>query len=244
MRRGLTSILLLALVAVLVPGTAQSDRSGQLDVIELFTSQACSACPPADELLGQLSGRDDLLALSYSVDYWNYLDWKDTLAEPAFSARQRAYAKTRGDRKVYTPQAVVNGLVQVVGSNAHALHEALAASSGNTPPIGLSVTASGESSLTITAGSAPSGSTAGAATLWLVVYLDSQTVRIKAGENEGRTITYHNVVRSLEPVAQWRGEAVSVTVDMPEHEDGQRCAVLLQEGTPKSPGRILSAARL
>src|ERR687884_289212 len=86
-------------------------------VVELFTSQGCSSCPPADAMLGELARRPDVIALSLPVDYWDYLGWKDTLAQPAFSARQRAYAGARGDRQVYTPQVIVNGATPCVGSD-------------------------------------------------------------------------------------------------------------------------------
>lgn len=245
MRRRRMRVVALAVMAVLGLSGAQADQPNRISVVELFTSQACSACPPADALLGELAQREDLLALSLSIDYWNYLDWKDTLADPAFTKRQRAYAKSRGDRKVYTPQAVVNGQFQVVGSDVAAMEAALAdAARDEEEPVPLSVVAVDDKALRIDAGAAADRVRVRPATLWLVVYTDRRTVRIKAGENEGRSITYHNVVRKLEPLGSWQGAPVRLTVDLPKLEDGQRCAVLLQEGSPQNPGRILSAARL
>src|SRR6516165_10211815 len=94
-------------------------------VVELFTSQGCSSCPPADKLLGELAKRDDLLALSLPIDYWDYLGWKDTLASHDFSERQREYAQSRGDGAVYTPQAVINGTDDMVGSDRSAIESAV-----------------------------------------------------------------------------------------------------------------------
>src|SRR5215470_4237706 len=105
------------LVCAVVGATTAADAGETRAVIELFTSQGCSSCPPADQLLGQFANDPTVVALSLPIDYWDYLGWKDTLAKPAHSARQRAYASARGDRAVYTPQVVVNGSVHVQGSD-------------------------------------------------------------------------------------------------------------------------------
>src|SRR6201995_1632922 len=112
---------LCAIVAVIRPAHATDPRA----VVELFTSQGCSSCPPADKLIGELSKDPSIIALSMPIDYWDYLGWKDTLADARFSARQKAYSHMRGDRDVYTPQAVVNGSVHVVGSDREGIEDAI-----------------------------------------------------------------------------------------------------------------------
>src|ERR1700710_1626336 len=110
-----------AVVALVCPAHAEPRA-----VVELFTSQGCSSCPPADRILGELAKDPTLIALSMPIDYWDYLGWKDTLADARFSARQKAYSQVRGDREVYTPQVVVNGSVQVIGSDREGIEEAIA----------------------------------------------------------------------------------------------------------------------
>lgn len=213
--------------------------------MELFTSQGCSSCPPADKLLTELAERKDVLAFSLPVDYWDYLGWKDTLASHDFSERQREYAQSRGDGDVYTPQAVINGSADVVGSDRAAVEKALkqATEAGFPVPIGLSA---GEDSVTVKIGAA-SGATPNRGTIWLAMYDRSVTVPIERGENSGRTLTYSNVVRKLRPIAMWKGEAM--TIDLPRSEMKQakvaRCAVFLQsEKAGGAPGPILGAASL
>src|SRR5438270_7774145 len=109
-------------------------------VIELFTSQGCSSCPPADKLIGEFASDPSLVPISLPIDYWDYLGWKDTLADPRNSARQRAYSKVRGDREVYTPQMVVNGSVHALGSDREAIEAAIASSHKNGMTLSLPVT--------------------------------------------------------------------------------------------------------
>ncbi len=223
---------------------AQAEIKG---VVELFTSQGCSSCPPADKLLGQIAARKDLLALSYNVDYWDYLGWKDTLASPDNSERQRNYAQARGDGQVYTPQVVVDGRTHAVGSNAAQIDQALAKYPDGLP-VHLSLSSTGDA-ITVSIDAADPA-TAGAmphATLWLVMYDEAVAVPIERGENSGRTITYTNVVRKLRPIAMWKGERMSVDLPKSEvkHADVNRCAVLLQAETKDGfPGPILGAATI
>lgn len=213
-------------------------------VVELFTSQGCSSCPAADALLGKLANRADIVALSLSVDYWDYLGWKDTLASAKFTERQRAYAEARRDGMVYTPQAVVNGLMHVNGGDegkiTRAIEKATNSPSGLQVPIRMS---SHDGKLVVEAGAAPVGVTIKEATLWLAVVTDSVEVPIRRGENEGKTITYHNVVRELMPIGMWDGK--SITVQLEHHTFMSpvvaRCAVLLQQGRA---GPIIGAALL
>src|SRR5580692_5249582 len=124
LRRGLASAPVIASLLLATYGIAHAGEPRAF--LELFTSQGCSSCPPADKLLGELSGDPSVVALSVPIDYWDYLGWKDTLASPGHSARQRAYAKVRGDRQVYTPQIVVNGAMHVLGSDRAAVDRMIA----------------------------------------------------------------------------------------------------------------------
>jgi len=213
-------------------------------VLELFTSQGCSSCPPADALLGEYAKEKDILALSFPVDYWDYLGWKDTLASHENTERQRAYAAARGDRQVYTPQIVLNGTTDLVGSNRGAIQSAIANLHGDLPvPITMTP---GSDSTKVTIGAAKDG-TPHKGTIWLAMYDDPVSVPIARGENTGRTITYTNVVRKLRPIAMWKGE--EVTVDLAKSELMQanvsRCAVFLQtELDGGLPGPILGAAAI
>jgi hypothetical protein len=211
-------------------------------VVELFTSQGCSSCPAADALLARLATTDDLIALSLPVDYWDYLGWKDTLASPKFTERQRAYAQVRGDGAIYTPQVVVNGLAHVNGAEESQIKRALAktekAYAASFVPIHLSET---DATLSIEVGAAPAGSAPKDANLWLAVIASRVEVPIRRGENEGKTIAYNNVVRELMPIGLWSGTALTVRLDRNTfmRPGTERCAVLLQQGRA---GAILGAA--
>ncbi len=212
-------------------------------VIELFTSQGCSSCPPADKLLGELAGRSDVIALTFPVDYWDYLGWKDTLASPAYSKRQRSYARARGDGQVYTPQIVVGGKAHVVGSHTTAVKNAILKSAGqNKYGVSLTMHTEGDT-IIIKAGAAPDGARVKPATIWLALVKKSATVEIKRGENRGSTITYHRVVKNMTPVGQWTGE--KVTIRLPKKHlqsaDTDGCTVLLQQD---HAGPILAAAEM
>lgn len=239
--------VLAALALPLSPAGAQDDprlaSSRPLKgVVELFTSQGCSSCPPADAVFEAYAGRTDIVALSLPVDYWDYIGWKDTLASPRYTARQRAYARARGDGSVYTPQVVVNGVAHVVGSRKGEIEGALAltgaAFQANQVPVRFWHEGG---SLIIQAGEAPAGSTAADATIWLAVVQKSVEVPVKRGENGGRTLTYHNVARELTPVGTWKGQPMSIQLARTAlmRPDTEACAVLLQQG---EGGPIIGAA--
>src|SRR5947208_869101 len=124
-----------AIVAVIRP--AEADPRA---VVELFTSQGCSSCPPADKVIGELANDPSVIALSMPIDYWDYLGWKDTLADSRFTARQKAYSQVRGDREVYTPQVVVNGSVHVIGSDRPGIEEAIGTTANATGVMSVPVT--------------------------------------------------------------------------------------------------------
>jgi hypothetical protein len=202
-------------------------------VVELFTSQSCSSCPPADALLEELSrSRADVLPLDMHVTYWDHLGWKDRYSLEAATERQRQYGRSLGAGQVYTPQMVIDGRIDAVGSNRRAVLDAIgAAAAARKGGVPVAVTPAGDK-LRIEAGQGQ-----GEATLWLVGFDARHVTSVGAGENAGRTLTEVNVVRSLKPVAAWRGAALDFTVARPP---GERAAVLLQA----EDGRYLGAAAL
>ena len=222
-------------------GWRRRGGSRQRAVLELFTSQGCSSCPPADRLLGAYVDQKDVVALSFPVDYWDYLGWKDTLASPDNTERQRDYAAARGDRKVYTPQVVVDGRPHAVGSDRSAIEAAIADARACSVPS--SCRRRRHHHVDSAAGSrriAPHH-----AAVWLVVFDRAITVKIGRGENSDRTVTYNNVVRKMNRVAMWKGKAMSV--DLPRSEMVQskpdRCAVLVQAETVTACPGACSAPR-
>lgn len=207
-------------------------------VVELFTSQGCSSCPPADELLGELGKRPDLLVFSLPVDYWDYIGWKDTFATPANTARQRSYSHSLHHRSIYTPEMIVGGVYDVVGSDRGAVNKAIAKAQG-APTANIPVTIdSSDGGISVTVGE---GKAARPATVWLVRYDPEHTVAIRAGENDGRRIAYHNVVRSMTSVGMWSGQAMSIAVKSGTLADlpGEQTAVIVQYG---QTGPIIGAA--
>jgi hypothetical protein len=249
--------LVLALLALAAPAAlrAQSEsgitNSPQSEiatpiraVVELFTSQGCSSCPPADALLKTYADSKDILALSLPIDYWDYLGWKDTFASPANTERQRAYAKAFGIGPVYTPQAVINGSSQALGSSKADIDEAIEQTSkaldARRVPVRFLRQAN---SIIIATGATPEGVEVKDGTIWLAVVQKSGSVPVKRGENGGRTLTYTNIVRQLTPIGVWNGKPVTIQLAQaafmrPEAED---LIVLIQEG---ETGPIIGAAHL
>lgn len=204
-------------------------------VVELYTSQGCSSCPPADEILTELATRDDVIALALHVDYWDYIGWKDDFANPAFTQRQKHYAHVAGSRSIYTPQFIVQGRDHVVGYRPMELAAQISAhvAAQNSNGVDLTMTqAAGK--LTV----APSGLVPVGAVLQVVTIVPERTVSIGRGENTGKTITYSNIVTSWRQVGDWSGQPVSLSVSTAEDE--QVIAILQQ----KNAGPILAAARL
>jgi len=225
---------LAAFAGVAVSDPARAETRG---VVELFTSQGCSSCPPADKLMGELIRDPSLVAFSLPVDYWDSLGWKDTLADPRNAERQRAYALLRGDRGVYTPQMVVNGTAHVVGSDKAAIERALASSRDGLPlPVKLAVNG-GKLSVDLPAGT-------GAGEVWVYAVAKDVPVAVARGENRGRTITYHNVARSWRKLGDWNGKAAqfNVAVNDLAQSGADTAAVIVQGGTAARPGAMLGAA--
>ena len=208
-------------------------------VVELFTSQGCSSCPPADAFMQELRFARGVLAMSFHIDYWDYLGWHDTLGDSAYSERQRGYAKSRGDGDVYTPQIVIDGASDVVGSDKQSVRagidRARAAMPSFSVPLSLS---SNGSEFSITAGGVDGGPDS---TLWLMAIAPAIAVKITRGENAGRDIVYYNVVRRVTPAGMWHGKAISSTlpIDGVMTADSKACVALLQSG---GIGPVIGAA--
>jgi hypothetical protein len=211
-------------------------------VVELFTSQGCSSCPPADKLLAQFASDPSLVPISLPIDYWDYLGWRDTLADPRNSARQRAYSRVRGDREVYTPQVVVNGTVHTLGSDKDAIEAAIAASHKSGLTMSLPVTMTiGDGRILV---SVPGGEARSLAEVWICGLLKSATVAIGRGENRGKTITYHNVARHWVKLGTWNGKTETWSLPIQDFGDEgiDEAAVMVQGGTVEKPSAIYGAA--
>jgi hypothetical protein len=208
-------------------------------VLELFTSQGCSSCPPADRLAAQLVNDPNFIVLSLPVDYWDRLGWKDTFAKHAFTERQRAYAIMRGDQQVYTPQAVLNGTEHANGASMMAI--GASAETTTAPRLPVHVKLQGKSVDVSVEGGRPGSPSA---SVVLLPYLGSREVVVGRGENSGTKITYTNIVREIVKLGTWSGAPVSFKAELPGDEPYDGVVVLVQEGTPEQPGAILGATLL
>lgn len=226
---------------VLLLLTGSGAHAGDKHVVELFTSQGCYSCPPADRLLGEMiESRDDIVALEFHVDYWDDLvyglagSWPDPFSDGAYTKRQRRY-KSRGlegNNGVYTPQVVVNGRSAAVGSNESAIERLL---KRRTPArAGLDIRR-GAGSMRV----AVSGEGAGPAEVWLYRFDRRRVTEIDAGENKGKTLTNHHVVREMRRLGDWRGDVREYVIDDLELDDDQGCAVVVQRA---DQGEVLGAA--
>jgi hypothetical protein len=215
--------------------------SGRQIVVELYTSQGCNSCPPADRLLGKLAERDDLITLTFNVDYWDYLGWKDTLASPANTERQRHYAAAMRNRTVYTPQMVIGGRQHAVGSDAAAVAAAIEAEQLRSTGAAILRLTHADGRVIVSLAAAPKAGTN--ATVWLVRYDRRRDVPIERGENAGSKLVYHNLVRDMRALGHWRGQAMQMDLSRAELAEGGRdgCAIIVQKG-PVGP--ILAAARI
>lgn len=234
--------LALALTALAQPAFAGEPRA----VIELFTSQGCSSCPAADKLLGQLRQDPSIVALSLPVDYWDYLGWKDTLALHDHTVRQQEYAQARGDREVYTPQIVVNGVAHVLGSDKAAIEKTIAETRAKDKPLSVPVTlnvAGGKVTVSV-----PDSADAanGNADVWLCPFAGKIPVEVQRGENRGHTLTYYDVVRRWVKLGTWNGKAQNFSIPVADVVKGEKdidhIAVLVQREPKGKPGLMLGAA--
>lgn len=237
------SLLALATLIALLPLTASARAEPQV-LVELFTSQGCSSCPAADKLLGELAKDPSMLTMSLSVDYWDYLGWKDTLALPGHARRQRAYAGSRGDRAVYTPQVVINGTTHVLGSDKSAIERAVkhARSAAHNAPLAVqAAVADGHIHVDVPAAKNPGQS----GEVWLCPISKEVPVQVSRGENKGHTLTYTNVVRGWIKLGEWTGQAKRFSKPLSEIKsegDVTSFAVVVQGGKPDAPGSVYGAA--
>jgi hypothetical protein len=212
-------------------------------VVELFTSQGCSSCPPADKLIGELANDPSIIALSLPIDYWDYLGWKDTLADKRFTARQKAYSHMRGDREVYTPQVVINGKVHAVGSDRAGIERAIEQTAHEvgvmSVPVSVTLT---RGLLNVSVAPAPTAPSRGEIWLWSVTR--AIPIAIGRGENNGREVTYHNVVRNWLKVGDWSGKAGtwSIPIENVMRDGVDGAIVYVQDGDRERPGAMLGAA--
>ena len=221
----------IAALAACLPIMAEADPV----VVELYTSQGCSSCPAADAMLGQLAERSDVIALSLHVDYWDWIGWEDTFADPRFSERQRAYAAGWGSSMVFTPQFVVGGTEQVAGASGMELARLIDEARSRTPDL-LRAASAAEGRTVMVDRSDRGGQ------IVLVTILPEAHVRILHGENAGRTIAYHNVVTGWDVLGAWSGEPGSFPV--PDPRPGTRQVVLAQAVQGGRPGAVLGAVVL
>lgn len=231
--RFLASIAAVAALALPVYGQSAAEPV----VVELYTSQGCSSCPPADALLHELAARPDVLPLALHVDYWDYIGWKDKFARPAHAKRQKGYAQAGGRRMIYTPQMIIMGQEDVVGADAVQVEEAIGRHSKQPRPVALMVSRQGEElQIRLQArGQMP----AGKLLVQLVRFTPERTVSITRGELAGRTFTYANVVEDWKVAAEWDGtRELEVSVPAP---GGLPAAVLVQAAPY---GRIVAAVRV
>ncbi|MBP0481781.1 DUF1223 domain-containing protein [Sagittula salina] len=216
-----------------IAGAVQADDAPV--VVELFTSQGCSSCPPADALLAELAERDDVIPLAFHVDYWDYIGWKDNFASPKFTKRQKGYARAGGWKMIYTPQIVVNGMEDVVGSRPAEVADLIAAHEDKPAHAKVTLTRRGDRVLIRAQGNGRMQ----ACDVSVLHYAPAQEVTIDRGENAGKTILYTHIVRDWDVTARWDGTG-TFEMEVPSPA-GQPVVVLLQ--APRY-GPILAAARL
>lgn len=225
------------------PAANAGDRNGAV-VVELFTSQGCYSCPPAEKFLGDLSGEKSIIALEFHVDYWDNLvhggdgKWKDVFSKPAYTQRQRGYnQRIRGTGNIYTPQMVIDGKLEAVGSRRLAVLTAIRkAESASKQRLDIGVTlASGKVGKVTLAGPVKASGS-----VWLVRFIKAQETRVRSGENKGKALLSHNIVTGMKKIGKWSGTPAAIPVSGFELADGEGCAVLVQDNRQ---GPILGAAQ-
>ena len=215
-------------------GSQVHAKDRPLGVVELFTSQGCNSCPPADRVLGELAQDDDVIALAYHVDYWDYLGWRDTLGSAENTERQRDYGRSFGSGSVYTPQAVINGRTHVNGANKNAVHRTIErmADTADGMVVDVSIRQSGDS-IVIEAGDSKGAPRK--AHLVLVYFDPVRNVAIERGENRGKTITYWNAVSSIQAAGMWHGKASRYELPLSEvTKKGAGLSTMPRRATPST----------
>jgi hypothetical protein len=234
--RPLLAVLLT--VAAFGPAMAGETRDKPKAVLELFTSQGCSSCPPADAMLEQMSKNPDYIALAYHVDYWDYIGWPDTYGTKANSDRQRDYAASWGSSRIFTPQMVVNGIKGVVASRKSDVESAIDSGSLHLP-VALSST---DDMLEVAIAGDDSMEPA---VVWLVSFIDRADVEITRGENEGKTVAYTQIVTGRQALGMWEPASgahfkLPLAEVLPEPANG--AVIMVQQERNGLPGRILGAS--
>lgn len=224
--------LLAGLMALAAPLSAQDTPV----VVELYTSQGCSSCPPADQILHELADRDDVIALALHVDYWDYIGWKDPFGDPAHAERQRAYAAAGYRRSIYTPEMIVQGQTDIVGAKPMALAKAIAEHARQAPKVAVTLSRDGDA-LKITAERL--AQVQGDMTVHMLRYQPRQTTHIKRGENAGKTVEYANIVEGWTVLGHWDGQKA---LDLVAQVEGDNPSVVIIQG--RNAGPIFGAARL
>ena len=228
--------LAFALTILLGMQTGAASASDNPVVVELFSSQGCPACPAADEILKDLSTSDEVIALAWHVNYWDYMGWKDVFAKPVFTKRQKYYAYALGEKMVYTPQMIFNGIEHEVGNDEPLVSKRVKAASGREPLVALEATRQGNV-LRITAGDAQT--TSEKIDVYVIHYIEKSTVEITRGENAGRMDTYVNIVSDWRTVGQWNGRG-ALSLDVPLTSDLPLVVMLQADGF----GQILGARQV
>ena len=229
----------LILFALIVVGGTPSHAGQSPTLVELYTSQGCSSCPPADAYLSELADRDDVLPLAFHVSYWNYIGWTDPYASNSHDTRQRGYAGTFKNRSIYTPQMVVDGRLEGVGSRTRQMNQMInQAQRDDVVGPELAIRQADDGSLEITAGSAPVD---GYARVWMAVYDHRHVTKVLRGENRGRTLVNRNIVRQVFDLGAYGGHAVTYVTAPGDvtFSAGQKAAVIVQR---PGPGVVLSTA--
>jgi hypothetical protein len=223
-----------------MPGNGMAAPKG---VVELFTSQGCSSCPPADAALNKLIDQGDVIALAYHVDYWDYLGWKDTFSSRNNTERQYGYAKTLKRNNVFTPQVVINGAADANGGDFNAINNGLDRAKNANAGLVVPVSARVDGKvLHISIGSGK-----GAGDIVIVYYAPTVDITIERGENAGKTVRYSRSVTEISTVGMWEGKAMTLSLPMSVMKEGAHggCAILLQEKNAQGdPAAILGAADL
>lgn len=217
-----------------IAAAASPAQAGEMVMVELFTSQGCYSCPPADDVLGVLADNQNIVALAMHVDYWDYLGWRDTFAQRGFTERQYSYRKTMGARVVYTPQMIVQGVNPVTGSRSMSVKDAIAQAQAQPDIAAIEIVAEGDQLV----GQLEPLEGSRRATLFMAHYKKDEVVDIARGENGGKKLHYHNIVKSLAPMMEWSG--TSERVALPQPGPGEGIAIWLQEGRT---GPVLGAAK-
>lgn len=225
-------VALLMATGAAAPASAQAadpaEKAGAENrpvLLELFTSQGCSSCPPADAVLRELSGRSDVLALGFHVDYWDYLGWVDPFASPVFTARQHGYARQRGFQ-VYTPQLVIDGQSAMVGSRRGQAEDEIVSAARRKQGVPASISRDG-GMVKLSVGKAV-GDVAALGDVWLISFDRELATTIRSGENGGKRIVYPNVVRSIRKLGDWINEPIEINEMLKADERGERLALVVQ----------------